>query len=199
MAQSCTSSVTTSAAASPGSGTRSLRWEEPWRVGTSTKASWRSWAVPLPWSLGYLEQKILTHTGFDSKAIILYTEDVSEEMAHGSLVPGLQLRFPAVTLSRVLLWALDCSTMTEQFQKPNPGRTKNLEEEQNLLFLCLLLRSKENIPRIPPAGFPLQLIGQNCITCLILNQSLAGERNYPDLLILISIYSPIGVGRRWHT
>lgn len=61
--------------------------------------------------------------------------------------------------------------MTQQFRDPNPGGTEHPEEEWDLLFLCFLLRSKENIPRIPP-----QLIDQKCLTCPVLNQSLAKGR-----------------------
>jgi len=34
---------------------------------------------------------------------------------------------------------------------------RNPEGEHGLLFLCLFLRSKENIPRIPPVDSPLYI------------------------------------------
>ena len=106
------------------SGTGTLRREGLWTVSACMKASWRKWSF-LALRPGLSGTQPPAQIGFDSKAIIPYNKDASEEQVHGISVPGFQLCFSAVTLSGALLQDLDGnSRMPQPFQEPNQGGTK---------------------------------------------------------------------------
>lgn len=121
--------------------------------------------VPWPWNLVYLEQDTPTQTSFDSKAVMPCNKDESEEWAQRALATGLQLCFSTVTLSSVLLWAPDCSTIqTQQFQESNPGKTKKTQRENRTFsFPASFLGARQTFPEFPQQISPLHVIGYNCM------------------------------------
>ena len=139
------------------SGTGTLRREGLWTVSACMKASWRKWSF-LALRPGLSGAQPPAQIGLTAKpsSPIIKMHQKSRFMAsryQDSSSASLQW-LSVVPSSKIWIAIAGCHSHSRNQIKVGP---KNPRGEHGLLFLCLFLRSKENIPRIPAADFPFYI------------------------------------------